>query len=173
MKQTFLLASIVAALAWSIQAADTSVKLSNVHLCCGGCVKGVEKAVASVSGATAVSDKDAHTISISAPDQATAQKAVDAVVAAGYFGQSSDPAINVEDKSGAKEGKIQTLKVTGVHLCCGHCVSDVKDALSKVPGVKGNTAAKGAESFDVTGDFEAKDVFKALNKAGFAGKAGA
>lgn len=172
MKRTFSILSVLAALAWSVQAADTSVKLSNVHLCCGGCIKGVEKAVGTIPGATAVSDKDAGTVSITAPDQATAQKAVDALVSAGYFGKSSDSAIKVKDKSGAKKGKIQTLKVAGVHLCCAHCVSGVNDALSKVSGVKANTAAKGAESFDVTGDFKAKDVFKALNKAGFSGKAG-
>jgi hypothetical protein len=38
--------------------------------------------------------------------------------------------------------------------------------------VKGNTAAKGAESFEVTGDFKGKDVFAALNNAGLSGKAG-
>jgi copper chaperone CopZ len=172
MKRTFILASILATLAWSLQAADTSVKLSQVHLCCGGCLKAVEKAVSTVPGASVVSDKDAGTVSITAPDQATAQKAVDALVGAGYFGKSSNQDIKVKDKSGAKKGKLQTLKVTGVHLCCGHCVSSVNDALSKVSGVKANTAAKGADSFDVTGDFKAKDVFKALNKAGFAGKAG-
>jgi len=51
-------------------------------------------------------------------------------------------------------------------------VTSVTEALSKVPGVKGNTAAKGAESFDVTGDFNAKDAFAELNKAGLSGKAG-
>ena len=74
--------------------------------------------------------------------------------------------------SGAKNGKVQSLKVTGVHLCCNKCVTSVTDALSKVPGVKGNTAAKGAESFEVTGDFNAKDAFAELNKAGLSGKAG-
>jgi hypothetical protein len=51
-------------------------------------------------------------------------------------------------------------------------MSSVTDALAEVDGVKGNTAAKGAESFEVTGDFKGKDVFAALNKAGLSGKAG-
>jgi copper chaperone CopZ len=171
MKKHFVLISIVTALAWSAQAADSNVKLSNVHLCCASCVKGVEKAVGTVPGATVQTDKDAGTVSITAPNQATEQKAVDALVAAGYFGTSSDPAIKVGGKSGAKKGKIQTVTVKGVHLCCGKCVTAVNDALAKVPGVKGNTAAKGADSFDVTGDFKAKAVFAALNKAGLSGTA--
>ena len=51
-------------------------------------------------------------------------------------------------------------------------VTSVNDALSKVAGVKGNTAARNAESFEVTGDFSAKEVFAALNKAGLSGKVG-
>ena len=172
MKNILKLASILVAFAWSAQAAETSVKLSNVHLCCNGCVKGADKALTGVTGVKAQSDKDAGTVSITAPDKATAQKAVDALVAAGYFGTSSDPAIKVTANSGAKNGKVQSLKVTGVHLCCNKCVTSVSEALSKVPGVKGNTAAKGAESFEVTGDFNAKDAFAELNKAGLSGKAG-
>jgi copper chaperone CopZ len=132
----------------------------------------VEKAISGVTGATAQSDKDAGTVTVTAPDKATAQKAVNALVAAGYFGASSDPAIKVIAKSGAKNEKVQTLKVNGVHLCCNKCVTSVKDALSTVAGVSGNTAAKGAESFDVTGDFNAQQAFIALNKAGLSGKAG-
>ena len=171
MKRILNLASIILALGGTALAADTTVKITEVHLCCNGCVKGVDKAISTVSGATAKCDKDTSTVTIAASDQATAQKAVDAFVAAGYFGTSSDPAIKIKAKSGAKKGKVQSLKVTGVHLCCDKCVTGVKDALAKVDGVKGNTAAKGAESFEVTGDFKSKAVFTALNKAGLSGKA--
>lgn len=126
--------------------------------------------MATVAGVTAKSDKDASTVTVIAPDQATAQKAVDALVAAGYFGTTSDAGIKIKAKSGAKKGKVQSLKVSGVHLCCDKCVTSVKEALSKVEGVKGNTAAKGAETFEVTGDFKSKAVFTALNKAGLTGK---
>ncbi len=171
MKRILYCSTLLLTLLTAAQAADSNVKLSKVHLCCPSCVKGIDKAVAAVPGATAQCDKDSGTVSITAPDQATAQKAVDRIVEAGYFGTSSDPAIKVTDKSGAAKGKQQTLKITGVHLCCGKCVTAVNDALSKVKGVKGNTATKGADSFEVTGDFKAKPVFAALNKAGFAGKA--
>jgi hypothetical protein len=38
--------------------------------------------------------------------------------------------------------------------------------------VTGNTATKGAKSFEVTGDFKDSDVFDALQKAGLTGKVG-
>ena len=171
MKNILTLATALLALGWSAQAADTAtVKLSDVHLCCNSCVKGVEKAVSRVSGVTAACDKEAGTVTVTAPDKVSAKMAVKALVAAGYFGTSSDPDLKPKAKSGAKDQKVQTLKVTGVHLCCNKCVTSVNDALAKVPGVKGNTAAKNAESFDITGDFNAKDAFVALNKAGLSGK---
>ena len=172
MKKLLALATFVAGLGLTARAADTTVKISKVHLCCDSCVKGVDKAITSVSGATAKSDKDAGTVIITAPDHAAAQKAADALVAAGYYGKTDDATIKVKGKSGAKKAKVQSLKVHGVHLCCGKCVTAVNDALGKAVGVKGNTAAKGAESFEVTGDFSPKDVFSQLHKAGFAGKAG-
>lgn len=171
MKRFLSISALVLALGGSAFGADTSVKLSNVHLCCDKCVKGVDKAVTSVPGATSSSDKASGTVTITAPDQAAVQKAANAVVAAGYFGTSSDPAIKIEAKSGAKKGKVSSLKVSGVHLCCDKCVKGMNEALSTVPGVKGNTAVKGAESFEVTGEFKAKAVFTALNKAGFSGTA--
>ena len=172
MKKLLVLATIVTALSLTARAADTTVKINKVHLCCNGCVKGVEKAVTSVSGATAQSDKDAGTVTITAPNHDAAQKAADALVAAGYFGKSDDATIKLKGKSGAKKGKVQSLKVNGVHLCCGKCVTAVTDALGKVDGVKGNTAVKGAESFEITGDFNPKDVFAQLHKAGLSGKVG-
>jgi hypothetical protein len=48
----------------------------------------------------------------------------------------------------------------------------VNDALTSVPGVTGNNATKGADSFTVTGDFNDQDVFNALQKKGLTGKAG-
>ncbi|HEY7089813.1 MAG TPA: hypothetical protein VH518_17075 [Tepidisphaeraceae bacterium] len=149
--------------------ADTNVTLSDVHLCCNSCVKGVDTAVAPISGVKATSDRTAGTIVITAPDAASAQKAVDALVAAGYYGASSDAAVKVNAPTGASAGKVQTLEVGGVHLCCNKCVTTVRDILTNIDGVKGQTVKQRATSFTVTGDFEPKAVFEALNKAGLAG----
>src|SRR5882672_7453124 len=160
------------ALVFSVQAADVSVKISGVHLCCQGCVKGVKSAVGKVQGVTVNADEDSGTVSLTGPDKATVQKAADALVAGGYFGKSSDAGIKLNAHAGAKGKKVQSLKVEGVHLCCGKCVKAVNETLGSVAGVKGNTAAKYAESFMVTGDFNDKEVFDALQKAGLAGRAG-
>jgi copper chaperone CopZ len=170
MKNSLAPIAVVFALAVSAQAADVSVKLSDVHLCCQGCVKGVEKAVGGVKDVTASVDKDAGTVSLTGPDTATVQKAADALVAAGYFGKSSQAGIKVAADSGAKGQKVQTLKLEGVHLCCGKCVSTVDEAVKSVSGVKEHTAKKNAKSFEVTGDFNDMEVIDALHKAGLTGK---
>jgi copper chaperone CopZ len=156
----------------SVPAADVSVKITGVHLCCQSCVKGVQSAVGKVQGVTVDADKDEGTVSLTGPNKAVVQKAANALVAAGYFGKSSDASIKVNADAGAKGKKVHSLQVDGVHLCCGKCVKAVNEALNSVAGVKGNTAAKNAESFTVTGDFNDKEVFDALQKAGLAGQAG-
>jgi copper chaperone CopZ len=172
MKYLFAFAILGLALAVSAQAADVSVKLTDVHLCCQGCVTGVQKAAGQVHGVTTAADMEEGTVNLTGPDTATVQKAVDAMVAAGYYGKSSDTSIQVTSATGAKDQKVQSLQVEGVHLCCGKCVKYVNAALSTVAGVTANTAAKGAKSFTVTGDFNDKEVFAALQKAGLTGKAG-
>jgi copper chaperone CopZ len=165
-----LVALLVTTVLITFARAESTVKLTGVHICCKSCVKGVDKAVGAVSGVTAVSDMDAETITLTAPDTATAQKAVDALVAAGFFGKSEDPAIKIQDGSGATATKVTALTVNDVHLCCGKCVKAVNAALGEVPGVTGNTAEKNAKSFEIKGDFSPKDVFTALQKSGLTGK---
>ena len=171
MKKSFL--TLLALLAITTASrAESTVKITGVHLCCKSCVTGVTKAVGKVSGATAACDAESETVTLTAPDAATAQKAADSLVAAGYFGKSSDPAIQLKDTSGAKDAKVTSLAVNDVHLCCGKCVTAVNKAISKVSGVTGNTAEKNAKTFEVTGSFNAKEVFRALQDAGLTGKAG-
>lgn len=156
-------------MAFSVRAADVSVKLTDVHLCCQSCVKGVSKAVSGVSGVTANSDMDDNTITLTGPDTATVQKAVNALTAAGYYGKSSDSSITVNSDTGAQDKKVQSMTVENLHLCCGKCAKAVTQALGSVPGVTGNTATKGAKSFTITGDFNQKDAMMALQKAGLTG----
>ena len=162
--------ALVFALSFAASAAASAsgytVTVSDVHLCCNSCVKDADKAVAEVAGASALAVKASRTITITAADRATAQKAVDALVAAGYYGRSSDPAIKVAATS-IPNGNLKSLKVSGVHLCCKRCVSDLNKAVAKIKGVSGTTAVKDAESFEITGDFNARDVIDALHQAGF------
>jgi len=172
MKASLVTALLALTVGFAAQAADVTVKISNVHLCCKSCVTGVEKAVGAVNGAAAAVDKDAHTVDLTGPNAATVQKAADALVAAGYYGTSSDSKIKISSRTGASGKKVQSLQVNGVHLCCGKCVTAVDEALKSVPGVKSHTAMKGASSFEVTGDFNDREVFAALQKSGLTGKAG-
>jgi len=170
MKIILTAVAMAMALNFAARAADVTVTISGVHLCCQSCVKGVATAVAGVTGLTAKADQDAGTVTLTAADTATVQKGADALVAAGFFGKSSDPAIKINAATGAKNQTVQSIKIEGLHLCCGKCVKAVNEVLATVPGVTGNTAAKGATSFEVTGNFNDKDVFDALQKAGLTGQ---
>src|SRR2546421_578751 len=64
----------------------------------------------------------------------------------------------------------QTVTLSDVHICCAKCVTAVQDVLSKVDGVKENTVKAKATSFTVTGDFDAKALADAFQKAGLTGK---
>ena len=174
MKSVFACLFAVGAMLVSASAADVTTKITDVHLCCKSCVNAAGKAVAdNAPGAKAVADQEEETITLTGPDNATVQKAADALVKAGFFGKSSNPAIKITSDTGAKGQKVQTLDVSNVHLCCAKCVKAVNEALTAVPGVKETTAAKGAKTFQVKGDFKDSDVFAALQKAGLTGKAGA
>ncbi|HEY3860821.1 MAG TPA: hypothetical protein VGO59_02950 [Verrucomicrobiae bacterium] len=166
--------SLSAVLAFApMSRADVTVTMSKVHLCCQKCVDGANKTVSKVDGVTAVPDKVEHTIAITAPDVATAQKAVNALVKAGFYGECKDEGIKIASETGAKDEKVQTLKIKGVHLCCPKCVKAVHEAVAGVSGVTGDTCAKGVETFEVTGDFKDSEVFDALKKAGLTGKVAA
>lgn len=161
---------VVLAVALSARAADTVITLSDVHMCCGQCVNGVPAALKDMANVKGVGNQEKRTIEVTAPDKETAQKAVNALIAAGYFGKSSDATIKAEAPAAPADAKVQAVEVTGVHLCCGRCVTTVKELLTKIDGVKANTVVQRAPSFTVTGDFNAKTIAEELNKAGLAGK---
>ena len=65
------------------------------------------------------------------------------------------------------QGKVKLLKVSGIHNCCWPCCQAIKGAIKTVAGVTGDTATSEATAFEVTGDFDAAELVKALNAAGF------
>jgi copper chaperone CopZ len=149
--------------------AETKVELTNVHICCPACARAIREATKD-TGAQANADLRRKRVIITAPDDKTAQKALDALAEAGFYGKSDNKDLVMKDTSGVKPGKVDSLSVTGVHNCCTQCCSGIKHALKSVPGVTDNTAKPKSQSFKVTGNFDAADVVKALNKAGFAVK---
>jgi copper chaperone CopZ len=159
------------ALAWAGAArAETTVTLKGVHLCCGQCAKGVANAVKEVDGAAVKCDTKAKTVTITAPDDKTAQKAVDALAAAGYHGKSDNKDVAIKTADDAPTGKVKKATVSGAHNCCGQCCKVLKATVKKVEGVTGDTCTPKCESFDVTGDFDVAELVKALNAAGFHAK---
>jgi copper chaperone CopZ len=160
--------SIVGLLACTGQAkAETKVELTEVHLCCANCVKTVGAILKEVPGVEGKCDQKKKTVTITAPDDKTAQKALDALAKGGFHGKTDNNAVTIKDDSGAKKGKVQSLTLTGIHNCCNSCNNAIKGVLQKVDGVKGNTATAKMNTFEVTGNFDAEELIKALNTAGF------
>lgn len=147
--------------------ADTTVEIKNTHLCCGACVGAVNKILTGIEGVTGKCDQKAKTITITAKDDAAAQKAIDALAAGGFEGDTGNKDLKAKDDSGVEKGKVKSLTVTGIHNCCGACNKAIKAAVKKVDGVTGDTAKPKETTFEVTGDFDAEELVKALNTAGF------
>lgn len=155
-------------------AAATKVELKNVHMCCDGCAEEVAAVLGKVEGVTGVStDKKTTSATFSAADAKVAQKALDALAAAGFHGDpGKDKGYAFKDDSGVKAGTVKTLTVTGFHNSCGGCVKSLKDAVKDVKGVAGVAAKAKVGTAEVTGEFDAGEVVAALNRAGFHVKVG-
>jgi mercuric ion binding protein len=147
--------------------AETTVELKGVHLCCGACVKAVAATLKDIDGVKAKCDQKGKTVTLSAQDDAAAQKALNALAAAGFHGETGNDKLTIKDDSGASAGQVKSLTITGVHNCCGSCCKSIKEAVKKVNGVTADTATPKKNTFEVTGDFDAAQLVKALNTAGF------
>jgi copper chaperone CopZ len=147
--------------------AETKVELKGTHLCCPACVNAVGNILKEIDGVTGKCDQKARTVTITAKDDAAAQKALDALAAGGFHGTTDNDKLKQKEDSGVEKGKVKTLTLTGIHNCCGQCNGIIKKTLKSVDGVKGDTAKAKGDTFEVTGDFDAEAVVKALNDAGF------
>ena len=147
--------------------AETKIELKGVHLCCSACTSAVKSAIHDVDGVTATCDQKKKTVTISAPDDSAAQKALDALAAHGFHGDTGSSTLKMKEDSGVTAGKVTSVTLVGVHNCCGSCNKAIKNAIKKVDGVTGDTAKARTESLTVTGNFDAADLVKALNAAGF------
>jgi mercuric ion binding protein len=158
--------SVVVALG-AASPAETKVEVKGVHLCCGACVKGVATALKGVDGASAACDQKAGTVTITASGEATAQKALDALTGAGYFGTIDAKGLTIKPVSDLPSGKVKSINLTNSHNCCKSCGTAIQKAVKSVAGVTGDTVQPKKSDFEVTGDFDAAALVKALNDAGF------
>ncbi len=147
--------------------AETKIELTGVHLCCSACTAAVKSAVRDVDGVTATCDQKKKTVTISAPDDNAAQKALDALAAHGFHGDTGNSTLKMKEDSGVTAGKVTSVKLVGIHNCCGSCNKAIKNAIKKVDGVTGDTAKPKTGSLTVTGNFDEVELVKALNAAGF------
>jgi mercuric ion binding protein len=147
--------------------AETKVELKGVHLCCPACVKAVGDTLKKIDGVKGDCDQKAKTVTITATDDKAAQKALDALAEAGFHGNTENKDLAIKDDSGAAKGKVKSLTLTGVHNCCGACCKAIKGIVKKVEGTTGDTAKPKEGTFEVNGEFDAEELVKALNAAGF------
>jgi periplasmic mercuric ion binding protein len=147
--------------------AETRVEVKDVHLCCKACVKGVDTALKGMEGVTGSCDRENGTVTITARDQAAAQKALDALADAGYHGNVESKGLTIKQEDNVPKGKVKSLSLNNTHNCCKSCAGAIKRAARSVSGVNGDTVQPKTATFEVTGDFDAAELVKALNDAGF------
>ena len=155
---TALVAIAVSAISLTAYA-DPTLTVEGVHNCCKKCEKGIVAAVTSVPGATVEITKT--TVTITAPSEADAKKAAEALGAAGYYGKGIDA------PAPAASGEAATATVANIHLCCQKCADAINKAASGVSGVTQSGADKTSKEFVVEGKFSPAELQAALLKAGF------
>lgn len=146
---------------------EVKVELVGVHQCCQGCVDAADAAINSVEGVNSHWNREDGTITVMASDAISAQRGLDALAFAGFYGHSSDSQLTMKPVSDIPAAKVRSLKIAGIHNSCGPCCTAIKKAINTVDGVTGDTARPRATSFEVAGEFIAADLVKALNRAGF------
>jgi mercuric ion binding protein len=150
-----------------VASAESKVELKGVHLCCPGCTAAVGDILKKVDGVKGKCDQKAKTVSLMADDDKTLQKALDALAAGGFHGDTGNKDLAIKEDSGAEKGKVKTLVLTDVHNCCMLCCKAIKETVKKVDGVESDTAKPKTDTFEVKGDFDAAELVKALNAAGY------
>src|SRR5689334_20062577 len=147
-------------------AAETKVTISGTHLCCGQCLRAVDTTLKDMSGVKFKSDQSAKTIEITADNDEAAQKAIDALAEAGFYGKLDNDKIKYKPVPSG-DAAVEKIEVTGIHNCCGQCTTAIKKAVTSVSGVSGTSVKNKETTFSVEGNFKPSEVVKALLDAGF------
>ncbi len=145
------------------------VNLSEIHLCCGACVKALEKA-AKVDGVQVQVQQDEGLAVLTAATYKDIQASLDEIAKAGFSGKIEDdtqagkvkfPEINTPD------GNVKKLAVRHIHNCCRGCSEAIVAAIESIDGVSSHTVKPKVVEFEVVGDFDAGAVVEAIEDAGF------
>jgi periplasmic mercuric ion binding protein len=167
MRQVLMLAGVLGLMLFArTAAAETKVTVSDTHLCCGQCLRAVDATLKDMAGVKHTSSQQAKTIEIVADSDEAAQKAIDALAAAGFYGKLSNDKLKFKPVVSA-ESNVTKLDLAGIHNCCGQCTTAIKKAITDVNGVTGTDIAARKTEFAVEGNFKPSDIVKALLDAGF------
>ncbi len=168
--RVFAIAGLAIALAaGTAQAGDVAVK--GVHLCCGACVAGANKALKDIDGVTkTAADRNGRLVTFKAKDAKAAAAGIAALAKGGFFGTAShDGKLIKFPDSGAKKGTLSdTVAIGGVHLCCGACVTGAQKALENLKNVKSIDIDRKLRTITLHGaKIDELAVVSALNRGGF------
>lgn len=149
------------------------VEVKDMHLCCGGCEGAATKAVGDAGAKDAKADKGTKTLTFTVANDAAAQKALDKLAAAGFWGTVESKTYAFKDDSGtllppkAKAIKVSSATYKGAHNCCDGCNKALIEAIKTVEGVESEDAKAKESTFVVKGSYDPAALLKALHAAGY------
>jgi copper chaperone CopZ len=151
--------------------AKVTVTISEMHVCCGACIKAIEKAAAKVPGVEAKveqesGEQDEGMAVLTAANYETIQKAIDEIAKAGFHGDLDSDKVKFAPIKTAP-GNVKQLEIGYIHNCCKGCSKSINEALGEVKGVTTKSVEPKKSSFVVEGDFDPADLVKELLEAGF------
>lgn len=162
---------VLSGLTASAGAGEVTVK--GVHLCCGACVRDAGDALKGIEGVSQpTANRDSKVVAFKAADDKAAQAGIEALANAGFHGTATHGDKELPfPASGAKKGeKADAVTITGVHLCCGACVTGAQKALDGLEGVTAIDIDRNEETVKLTGkSIDVSAAIDALNKGGFHG----
>lgn len=150
-----------------------AVTVKKAHVCCGQCVNIVKKTLTDLEGVSnPAADQKTGTITFDAADDTAAKRGIDALAKAGFHGSAThgDKAVEFPKTTAKKGDKANTVTFTGVHLCCGQCVTGAKEALKGVKNVKEVNPDRATGTVTLTGEnIDLLEAVNAFNDGGFHG----
>jgi copper chaperone CopZ len=174
MRHLFVVALVgVIALASAGQSFADKIEVKGPHICCGNCVKAVQKLLDGIDGVSEVkADVKTKTVTFTAKDAAAAKAGIGALTKGGFAGTATSDGkdLKVDLPAVAKGDKVAKVSVKDVHVCCGMCQKAIKGLFD---GSKVSFEGTGAQrTVTVEGaDLYRGSVIDALRKAGFNGTA--
>lgn len=164
----------MAALGLALSEPVVTVEVKDMHLCCGGCNGAATGAVNGGGGKDATAS--GKEVKFTAANDAAAQKALDKLTAAGFWGTLDSKTLKLTDDSGtvlppkAKPVHVSSGTFKGVHNCCDGCNKALKEAIKGVEGVESDDCAAKSDKFTVKGNYNPADLIKAIHAAGYHAK---